>query len=60
MFRNKMDLVERWMAGLGLTAKLRRKIKTFYAEVGRRAGVRAGGQARAEWGRQLREMGACS
>lgn len=33
-FRAKMDLVERWMDGMSLPRRLRRKIKTFYAEVG--------------------------
>ena len=33
MFRSKMQSVERWMHQQALPAKLRRRIKTFYAEV---------------------------
>ncbi len=32
-FRSKMVLVEHWMSDMGLQPKLRRKIKTYYAEV---------------------------
>lgn len=32
-FRAKMQSVERWMQGQGLPSRLRRRIKTFYAEV---------------------------
>jgi hypothetical protein len=32
-FRAKMQSVERWMQSQGLPTRLRRRIKTFYAEV---------------------------
>lgn len=34
-----MDLVERWMGAMGLGGRLRRRIKTYYAEVRRGWGL---------------------